>query len=793
MKFNEQWLREWVNPAVETEALAHQLTMAGLEVDAIEPVAAEFSQVVVGEVVSVEPHPDADRLRVCLVDVGEPEPLTIVCGASNVAEGMKVPTALIGAVLPGGLKIKKSKLRGVRSFGMLCSSVELGLEEQADGLMPLPSDAEAGVDVRDYLQLNDVAIEIGLTPNRGDCLSLLGIAREVGVVNSAPVSEPSVAEVVATIADTLAVTLADPKACPRYVGRVIKGINPNMETPLWMRERLRRCGLRSVSPVVDVTNYVMLELGQPMHAFDLGKLSGGIHVRAAGSGEKITLLDGQEVVLRDNTLVIADDNRAVAMAGIMGGDAASVTDDTQDIFLESAFFARDAIVGRPRQYGLHTDSSYRFERGVDFDLPVKAMKRASALLLAIVGGEAGPIIEELSSEHLPARRDIVLRAERISSLLGIDVSAAQVTEMLTHLGMKVTEQEQSWIVTPPSFRFDIAIEADLVEEVGRIYGYDNLPTASPVAALSAELEHEIKQPAARVRQLLVDRGYQEAITYSFVDPKIQRLLLPDVEEVALANPLSAELSVMRTSLWPGLVQALSYNQNRQQSRVRFFEVGVKFSTQGDEIREKKVIAGLVCGSLNMPQWGEKLRAVDYYDLKADVEALLSLGGGGDQYCFTTAEHSALHPGQTASISRSDGAVVGWLGALHPSVARQLGINDSAFLFELDFSVFSQGVLPVFSELSRFPAIKRDIALVVSEETTAQQVQQVIAQSAGDYLSHLELFDVYRGEGIEKGRKSMAMGLTFQDTSRTLTDQEVEALISTILGRLTEELQATLRE
>ncbi len=793
MKFNEQWLREWVDPAVGTDALAHQLTMAGLEVDAVEPVAAEFSQVVVGEVVSVEPHPDADRLRVCQVNVGEAEPLTIVCGAANVATGVKVPTALVGAVLPGGLKIKKSKLRGVRSFGMLCSAVELGLAEQADGLMLLPDNAPAGEDVRNYLQLDDVVIEIGLTPNRGDCLSLLGVAREVAVINQSALVEPESDSVAIAIQDKLPVTLADAAACPRYIGRTIRGIDPSAQTPLWMQERLRRCGVRSVSPVVDVTNYVMLELGQPMHAFDLDRLNGGIHVRSARQGEKIALLDGQTLSLQDNTLVVADDNGAVALAGIMGGEATAVGDETQNIFLESAFFARDAIVGRPRQYGLHTDSSYRFERGVDFELPVKAMKRASALLLEIVGGEAGPIIEANVPEQLPVRNDITLRADRITRLLGIELPAAQVGDILTRLGMKVREQGKEWIVTPPSFRFDIAIEADLVEEIGRIYGYDNLPVAHPVAALMAELPNEVSQPASRIRQLLVDHGYQEAITYSFVDPKIQNLLLPDVEGVPLANPLSAELSVMRTSLWPGLVQALLYNQNRQQSRIRFFEIGVKFASQRGEISERKVVAGLASGSVAAPQWGERSRAVDFYDVKADLEALLSLTGAKGEYHFSAAEHTALHPGQTALVSDSDGQPVGWLGALHPSVARQLGVNGRAILFELNYAVFDSGVLPAFSELSKFPAIKRDIALVVSEEVSARQVEQVIVQSAGNYLSNLELFDVYQGEGIEKGRKSLAMGLTFQDTSRTLTDQEVEALISTILGRLTEELQATLRE
>ncbi len=794
MKFNEQWLREWVNPAVNTQDMAHQLTMAGLEVDAIEPVAAEFSKIVIGEVLSVEKHPDADKLRICKVDVGEAEPLNIVCGASNVARGVKVPAALVGAVLPSGMKIKKSKLRGELSFGMLCSAVELGLAEDADGLMILPANADVGMDIRKYLGLDDVSIEIGLTPNRGDCLSVLGIAREVGVAHAMALNEVEINNVAIGTQDKFPLKVLAPDACPRYLGRVIKGVNVNATTPLWMQERLRRCGVRSLGPIVDITNYVMLELGQPMHAFDLAKLNGEVCVRMAENNEQITLLDGQEITLSDNTLVIADADVPIAMAGIMGGKDSSVTDDTKDIFLESAFFSPEAIVGRARQYGLHTDSSHRFERGVDFDMPVKAIKRASDLLLQITGGQAGPLIEVNSAADLPVRRAITLRSERINRLLGVDVPAAQVTEILSHLGMKVCEQGKEWIVTPPSFRFDIVIEPDLIEEVGRIYGYDNIKTTSPIAELSSKLDNEIVQSKRRISQIMVDAGYQEAITYSFVDPAIQGVLVPTEEGIALANPISADLSVMRTSLWSGLTQALVYNQKRQQSRIRLFEIGVKFLGNVSDICEEKTIAGIVAGSTYPLQWGEKVRNVDYFDVKGDVESLLSLVGGADAFVFTpSAENPALHPGQAAVIYSLEGKHVGWVGAMHPSVAKKLGINGRAYLFELAYDIFDCGVLPKFEDLSKFPAVKRDLALVMDEGVSAKSVQDIIAQSAGEYLTKLELFDVYRGEGIESGRKSLALGLTFQDTSRTLTDDEIEAMITTILGRLTQELEATLRE
>jgi len=792
MKFSEQWLREWVNPDVTTAELSHQLTMAGLEVDAVEPVAAAFDKVVVGEVLSLEQHPDADRLRVCQVDVGT-ETLTIVCGAPNVAKGLKVPAALIGANLPGGLKIKKSKLRGVESFGMLCSAVELGMAETSAGLLLLPAAAEPGADVRELLGLDDVTIEIGLTPNRGDCLSIIGIGREAGVVNQIAMETPEPSLFTVEHQESLPIKLAAPDACPRYFGRIIKSVNPKAETPLWMKERLRRSDLRSISPVVDVTNYVMLELGQPMHAFDLAKLEGGIEVRYADQGEQLTLLDGQEISLSSNTLVIADQKGPVAMAGIMGGEPTSVTDATVDLFLESAFFAPDAIVGKARQYGLHTDSSHRFERGVDFEMPSKALRRATELLLDIVGGSAGSVIEMSETERLPKRQAISLRVDRISRLLGIELEKSKITEILTRLGMHVVEQGKTWLVTPPTFRFDITIEADLIEEIGRVYGYDELPTVAPRVPLEVALPREAQVRIERVRGYLVDRGYQEAITYSFVDEEKQRQVMPDEVAIALANPISADMSVMRTSLWPGLLQALKYNQNRQQDRIRLFEQGVKFARQGNEVAEKKVISGVVCGSLMPEQWGEKARSVDFYDLKSDIEGLLGLTQPDQAFTFVAESNPALHPGQAAAIKSATGVPIGWLGKLHPEIEKSFGFNDSVYLFEVDEEVFALAEMPVFGELSRFPSVRRDLAIVIGDEISAQQVKDCVVGVSGEYLTNLQLFDVYCGEGIESGRKSLALGLTFQDTSRTLTDGEVDNLIMGVLEKLKQDFNATLRE
>ena len=796
MKFSEQWLREWINPDISTEELSHQLTMAGLEVDAIEPVAATFTKVVVGEVLSIEKHPDADKLNVCQVNVGEDEPLQIVCGAKNVREGMRVPAALVGAKLPGDFKIKKSKLRGVPSHGMCCSTAELGITETAEGLMELPTDAPVGTDIRDYLELDDVMIELSLTPNRADCFSIAGIAREVGVSNKMPVNEFKQAAIEAKIKDTIDVKLEAGKDCPRYLGRVIKGVNPKAETPLWMQEKLRRSGIRSLGPVVDVTNYVLLELGQPMHAFDLAKINGAIHARHAKAGEKLNLLNEQEITLTDGCLVIADDKAPLALAGIMGGSDSAVSDSTTDILLEAAHFNPLVIAGKARSFGLHTDSSHRFERGVAASLPVTAIERATELLIGIVGGEAGPVINVTNEDDLPERGVVSLRAERVKRVLGIDLSREEITGMLTRLDLNPTETEQGWEITAPDFRFDIAIEEDLIEEIGRIFGYDNLPVSQASSALSMVAKPEAELRMSRLRQVLVQKGYQEAITYSFIDPEMQKLFDSENKAIELANPISADLAAMRTSLWPGLVNAAKYNLNRQQSSVYLFEYGLKFVPQDAEIQQEKMLAGVITGSRVPEQWAQKNESVDFYDLKNHVEAVLEVTGRASDFQFEPNQHAILHPGQTAAIrdlAAEGQPIIGWLGALHPRLQKSLGLSQSVYLFEITMKNIEEGAIPAFKPLSKFPAIRRDIALVMDEAITAQAVHDCIKESAGEILSKFELFDVYRGEGIDFGRKSLAIGLTLQDISRTLTDTDVDKELNKIIDVLKNRLGATLRE
>ncbi|MFW5426764.1 MAG: phenylalanine--tRNA ligase subunit beta [Methylophagaceae bacterium] len=791
MKFSEKWLREWVNPDIDSATLAEQLTQAGLEVDAIEPVAGDFTGVVVGQVVSVEPHPDADKLRCCKVDVAGDELLSIVCGAANVRQDLKIPVAVVGSVLPGNFKIKKAKLRGVESFGMLCGASEIGLVDNVKGLMELADDAPVGMDLREYLDLDDVAIDVDLTPNRSDCLGIAGIAREVGVLTGCDLTQWPAEAISEQSTKTVNVSIDATEDCPRYVGRVIENVNVKAATPLWMQEKLRRSGVRSLGPVVDVTNYVMLELGQPMHAFDLDKLNGGITVRSAKENEKLTLLDGQEIKVTDNTLVIADDASALALAGIMGGESSSVTDDTKNIFLEAAHFNPLAIAGRARAYGLHTDSSHRFERGVDPELPRVAIDRATALLLDIVGGEAGSITEAVSESDLPQQKIITLRASRIKRVLGIAIDSAQVEDQLTRLGLMIVAEDDAWQVTVPSFRFDLAIEVDLIEELGRLYGYDKLPETRPQGTvLTADIsEHTLA--THRLQSLLVDRGYQEAITYSFGDPKVQQHLAVEGEQaIELANPISAELSVMRTSLWPGLIQALVYNLNRQHDRIRLFEVGRSFSGTNDNVEQHRQIAGVVCGSRYAEQWAEKQRPVDFFDIKADVEALLDLGGE-ENIRFVAAQHPALHPGQSARVYQGDIAI-GWVGSLHPRLNKPLELSAKAYVFELTLSSVLKAKVPSFESLSKFPAIRRDLALLVNTTVTAGEIEHCLNGVRSDILKSIQLFDVYSGAGVELDKKSIAIAFQLQHSERTLTDEEVDAVIDTVTETLNQQVGATIR-
>ncbi|WP_047708536.1 phenylalanine--tRNA ligase subunit beta [Plesiomonas sp. ZOR0011] len=795
MKFSESWLREWVNPAISTEELSEQITMAGLEVDAVEPVAGAFTGVVVGHVVECAQHPDADKLRVTKVDVGAGEPIDIVCGAPNCRQGLKVCCATVGAVLPGDFKIKKAKLRGQPSEGMLCSFDELAIPVESDGIIELPADAPVGMDVREYLKLNDNAIEIGLTPNRADCLGMLGIAREVGVLNRLPVTEPQISPVAASIDNVMPIKVSAPDACPRYLGRVIKGIDANATSPLWMQEKLRRCGIRSIDPVVDVTNYILLEMGQPMHAFDHAKIDGGIVVRMAEEGEKLTLLDGNEVTLRADTLVVADHSRPLAMAGIFGGEYSGVTAETKDVLLECAFFSPLSITGRARAYGLHTDSSHRFERGVDYAVQNKAMERATALLLEICGGEAGPVVDVTSAAHLPQAATITLRRSKLDALIGYHVEDDVVTDILTRLGCQVSKTAEGWTAVAPSWRFDMEIEEDLVEEVARIFGYNNIPNEAPLAELRMNDHREANLPLKRVKAALVDKGYQEAITYSFVDPKVQALLHPGEEAMILPNPISVDMSAMRLSLWSGLLGAAVYNQNRQQPRVRIFESGLRFvpdAAAENGVRQEVMLAGLLTGNRSNEHWGQESKTVDFFDMKGDLEAVLELTGRLDDVKFEACSNPALHPGQSAALVL-DGEQIGFIGALHPELERKLDLNGRTMLFEVLWDKISQRTITSAQSISRFPANRRDIAIVVNESVSAQNIIDECRKVGGNQLVGVNLFDVYRGKGVNDGCKSLAISLTLQDTSRTLEEEEIANAVSGIVEALKVRFQASLRD
>lgn len=792
MKFSEQWLRELVQPQIDTQALADQLSLAGLEVDDVEPVAGHFSGVVVAEILTAEKHPNADKLQVCSVSDGN-ETIQVVCGAPNARAGLKTAFAKVGAVLPGDFKIKKAKLRQVESFGMLCAEDELGLSEDHNGIMELAADAPVGADLREFLNLNDQIIDVDLTPNRSDCLSIAGMAREVGVLNKVPVKAIEAPAVAPAIDDTVSVKLTAADACPRYLSRVIKNVDPTLTTPQWMEEKLRRSGVRSIDPVVDVTNYVLLELGQPMHAFDQDKLNSALEVRFAKAGEELTLLDDQTVKLTDDTLVIADAQEALAIAGIMGGKVSSVTAETRNVVLESAFFNPVIIAGKAREYGLHTDSSHRFERGVDYTLQRKAMERATALLLEIAGGEAGPINETIVETSLPQFADVVLRHQRVTELLAVELASAEIEDILTRLGLTLsTEKDGVWTVSVPSYRFDITQEVDLIEEIARVYGYDNLPVHTPRAALPIVPASEAKVTNQALRRHLTSRGYQEAVTYSFIDAKTAALFDDQHEAKALANPISAEMAVMRTTLWPGLSKALAYNQNRQQPRVRLFEIGQRFLPKADVLEQENVIAGIVFGNREAEGWMSGKDKLDFFDVKGDVETLLDLGGAGADFTFEADRHCALHPGQSAAIKR-DGKTVGWIGALHPSLVKSQGLQGPVFVFELVLSTVAEGLVSRFKELSKFPESRRDLALLVNADVTFDQLRKVVNENAGEYLKEVILFDVYQGQGIEPGRKSLALGLTWQHPSRTLNDEEINSSVETVVTALNQQLGASLRD
>lgn len=790
MKFSVSWLREWLAMPLETARLAEQLTMAGLEVESITAAAPPISGVVVGRVVETIPHPNADRLRVCLVDTGDGDPRTIVCGASNVRSGLKVAVALPGSELPGDLKIRSAILRGVRSEGMICSATELRISDDASGIIELSDDAPIGAELVKYLQLDDQVMELKLTPNRGDCLGLFGIAREVATLNRGTLSVPELSPVLPASNETCVVEIDDPAACPRYVGRVVRGVNARAETPVWLRERLRRAGMRSLNPIVDVTNYVMLELGQPMHAFDRARVQGGIRVRCAAPSESLALLDGQNISLRHRSLVIADQTRPLALAGIMGGEFSAVSTETRDIVLESAFFEPRRLAEEARHFKLHTDASHRFERGVDFQGQARAMERATALIVRICGGEPGPTVVTEVTHELPRRDPIALREARIEHILGIRIASDEAESILERLGTAPERTAQGWIVIAPSFRFDIEREVDLIEEIARVHGYDAIPETSPIASMPVQSFPPRLAATADVRRTLVERGYFETITYSFIAEESARRIAPEQSCIALSNPISSEMGVMRTSLWPGLLKAATHNLNRQQERIRLFECGTVYTRVGDLIVEQPTVSAIALGPVVPEQWGADARGVDFFDLKADIEALIP--NGASAIVYREEACAALHPGVATAVVAGC-RTLGFAGRLHPLLERDLGFEQPVYLFELALDGLIAGVPRTYRPVSRFPKIRRDLSLVLDADIPVGRVMEVVRKAGTELLQDLQLFDEYHGQTIESGKKSVSLGLIFQASSSTLTDEAVDELKEHILRQLHLEAGATLRE
>lgn len=784
MKFSENWLRSLTPVSLSTADLSHQLTMAGLEVESVEPAAPAFSGVVIGQVLSVQKHPDADRLNLCQVDVGETQPLQIVCGAKNVAVGVKVPCARVGAVLPK-MNIGQAKVRGIESFGMLCSQTELGLAEESDGLWLLPADAPVGENIRVWAELDDNSLTLKLTPNRADCLSLNGLAREVAALTGSSWAVPQYPAMTPAHDDTRAVKLTAADGCPRYCGRVIRGINPQAATPEWMKRRLERSGTRSISAVVDITNYVLLEMGQPLHAFDLSKINGDIEVRWARENEEIELLNGMNAKLQSDMLVIADKDKALALAGVMGGNFSAVSDSTVDIFLESAFFMPDAIMGKGRRLNLTSDSSHRYERGVDFGMTRNAMERATSLILEIAGGAAGPIVEQQAA--LPQRNPVKLRVARASRVLGIPLDMPQVQSLLQRQQFGFVEQNGELLVTPPSWRFDLEIEVDFIEEIARMHGYDSIPAPEPKAGLRMLPQPEAVLPFVELKQRLAGRDYQEVVTFSFVDESWETGLMANNKPVKLANPIASDMSVMRSGLWGSMLETLQTNLKRQQDRVRVFELGRCFAVEGEGFAQALRLGGLAYGLALPEQWGEAKRPVDFFDVKADITALL---GSGVEY--VAAQHPALHPGQSARIVRN-GQEIGWLGVLHPKWRQQYGLPQAPVLFELDAAMLTQSALPAYREISRLPQVRRDIAVLVNREVDVAQMLAAMQSVAAGFVTDLTVFDIYRGKGIDFDKKSVAFRVLMQDTQKTLSDEETEPAVQNLIRILQEKFAAELRQ
>jgi phenylalanyl-tRNA synthetase beta chain len=804
MKFSEKWLREWVNPPVDTQALGEQLTFMGLEVDEIVSAAPGFKSVIVARITNIVQHPDADRLRVCDVDTGGEELVQVVCGAPNARKGLVVAFAQVGGVLPSGMKLKKAKLRGVVSMGMLCSSSELGLSDESEGIMELPENAPVGLDLIDYLELDDSIIDIDLTPDRGDCLSIRGIARDLSAKNDLPLQLREINEVKVQIDSSWPVKVEDDNACVRYAGRILEGVDLKTSSPNWMAERLRRAGVRSINPAVDITNYVMLELGQPMHAFDAEKLQGSIQVRLAKTGERLVLLDGRDVALDTETTIIADDSGPIGIAGIMGGTSTAVGEDTTTIFFESALFLPELIAGKPRRYSAHSESAHRFERGVDPGGQTEALEYATGLMKTIAGGKSGPVVDWQNDDRMPIRPTVEVRQSRLMRILGISPAPSTVETIFKRLGINCVTTDEGWQVDAPSYRYDLAIEEDYLEEVARVLGYDSLPRTYPAHRPTFRAVPETRVSPINIKQRLVGRGYQEVVTYSFVEAVQQQSLRPDLIALPLANPISSELGVMRTTLVGGLLTTLIKNAARQTHSMSLFETGLRFlanpesvplaeldefiaASHGNDIQSDKsvyqqnMLAGLVAGRRDAENWNTSADLVGFFSVKADIENLFQQANGS-AVTFEPTELELLHPGQRAGIV-IDGESVGFVGALNPTLQKSLDLTQMPIVFELSLEA-----LP----MSRFPQLRRDIALLVDDSVSYQSIVDVISAEAPTILRDIKIFDIYQGEKLPEGKKSMALGLILQEFSRTLEDSEVEIVVAKIVAALEAAHGAVLR-
>ena len=782
MQFSENWLRSYVNTSLDSDALNHVMIMAGLDVDDSHPLGASFSHVVVGEIVAVKKHPDADRLQVCDVNIGD-KTLQIVCGASNARQGIKVACALVGAKLPS-IDIKEAKVRGVESFGMLCSLKELGLAEEADGILELNLDLKNGTDLRIALDLNDQITTLKLTPNRSDCLSVWGVAREVAAISTSSLSPIAYEVNPIKQSEKKNVVVEEKSACPRYCGRIIKNVDNTKLLPDWMTSRLERSNIKSISPIVDITNYVLLEIGQPLHAFDHDKLQGDVVIRFAKPEESIHLLNDTKIKLSKKDLVIADNSGAIAFAGVMGGMPSSVTDSTQSIFLESAFFDPIVIAGKARAYNLSTDSSYRFERGVDFANTRHALERATSLIIEYCGGEAGEITEVLNA--LPKRNEIHLRLKKLNAILGIEVPSQDVERIFMQLGFEVNKTIEGFKVTPPSYRFDIAIEEDLIEEVVRLYGYDKIPSHHPVS-------HQAMLPTSgtyhrSLKEALTSRGFYEVVTYSFIEDEIEKSLHGNSSPIQLQNPIASQMSTMRSSLWGSHLEVLTYNLNRQVSRLNIFEIAQTFHGAKKDFVETEVISGLSYGSFMPEQWADKIRDIDFYDIKAHVEALTSKSLTFKRSDKTTL---ALHPGQSAEVFL-EGQSIGWVGKLHPKWQQHFSLPKAPFIFELKIEKLLEDKAFKYEEISKFLPVRRDIAVVVDDSVEVDSILDAVYKAKIPFLNRIALFDLYQGKGIAENKKSVAFLILMQDTSKTLVDSEADSSVSKIVELLEKQFGATLR-